>query len=84
MMGDQAHNVSLCAPDGTPYLTVTFDAPLFGVWSPAKKQTPFICIEPWYGRCDSEEFEGTLEEHEYGQCLEAGESYEASYFIKII
>lgn len=82
--GDQAHNVSLCAPDGTPYLTVTFDAPLFGVWSPAKKQAPFICIEPWYGRCDSEEFDGTLEEREYGQSLEAGESFEAVYFIKII
>ena len=27
--------VSLCDMEGNPYLTVTMDAPLFGVWSPA-------------------------------------------------
>ena len=81
--GNQAHKVSLCAPDGNPYLTVTFDAPLFGLWSPAKKNAPFICIEPWYGRCDSEEFAGTLEDREYGQELKVGEAFEVSYEIEI-
>lgn len=81
--GNQAQKVSLCMPDGSPYLTVKFDAPLFGLWSPAKKNAPFICIEPWYGRCDSEEFHGTLEEREYGQMLEAGEEFSASYNIII-
>lgn len=81
--GDQAHLVSLCKPDKTPYLTVKFDAPLFGLWSPAKKNAPFVCIEPWYGRCDSEEFAGTLEEREYGHSLEAGESFEVSFEITV-
>ncbi len=81
--GDQAHRVSLCKPDGKPYLTVSFDAPLFGLWSPAKKGAPFICIEPWYGRCDSEEFTGTLEEREYGHRLDAHENFEAEYDIVI-
>ena len=45
----QASVVSLCTPDKKPYLTVSFDAPLFGLWSPAGKGAPFICIEPWYG-----------------------------------
>ena len=81
--GDQAHQVSLCTPEGNPYLTVTFDAPLFGVWSPAKKNAPFICIEPWYGRCDSEQFTGTLEEREYGQSIEPGECFQKSYSIAI-
>lgn len=80
---DQAHKVSLCKPDGTPYLTVAFDAPLFGLWSPAKKNAPFICIEPWYGRCDSEEFAGTLDEREYGHTLEVGETFEAIYDISV-
>lgn len=79
--GNQAHRVSLCKPDGSAYLTVSFDAPLFGLWSPAKKGAPFICIEPWYGRCDSEEFIGTLEEREYGHCLAAHENFEAAYDI---
>ena len=50
----QAQEVALCYADGTPYLTVRMDAPLFGIWSPPKKNAPFICIEPWYGRCDCE------------------------------
>lgn len=79
--GGQAHVVSLCKPDKTPYLTVKFDAPLFGLWSPAKKNAPFVCIEPWYGRCDSEEFAGTLEQREYGHSLEVGESLEVSFEI---
>lgn len=79
----QAHKVSLCKPDGIPYLTVSFDAPLFGLWSPAKKNAPFICIEPWYGRCDSEEFAGTLEEREYGHTLEIGESFQAAFEIQV-
>ncbi len=81
--GGQAHQVSLCRPEGNPYLTVTFDAPLFGLWSPAKKNAPFICIEPWYGRCDSEDFTGTLEEREYGQELEIGEDFEVSFEITV-
>lgn len=81
--GGQAKKVSLCKPDGSPYLTVEFDAPLFGLWSPAKKNAPFICIEPWYGRCDAEEFGGTLEEREYGNVLEPGEEFAAEYRIVI-
>lgn len=82
--GGQVHRVSLCKPDGTPYLTVTFDAPLFGLWSPAKKNAPFICIEPWYGRCDSEAFTGTLEEREYGSSLAPHESFEAAFEIQVV
>lgn len=81
--GGQAHKVCLCKPDGMPYLTVTFDAPLFGLWSPAGKGAPFICIEPWYGRCDAEEFAGTLAQREYGHSLEAGEEFAADFSIEI-
>lgn len=80
---DQAHRVSLCDPDGEPYLTVRFDAPLFGVWSPAKKNAPFICIEPWYGRCDRETFEGDLSEREYGNALAPSETFYAEYTVTI-
>ena len=81
--GKQAKEVSLCDSEQNPYLTVSFDAPLFGLWSPAKKNAPFICIEPWYGRCDDENFTGTLEEREYGQQIEPGEQFETSYQIKV-
>lgn len=80
--GGQAHEVSLAGADKIPYLTVTFDAPLFGLWSPAKKNAPFVCIEPWYGRCDKERFDGMLSEREYGQTLRPGKHFEASYTIE--
>lgn len=79
----QAQKVSFVTPSGEAYLSVAFDAPLFGIWSPTGKHAPFICIEPWYGRCDREEFAGTLEEREWENALEPGEEFEASYQITI-
>lgn len=81
--GDQVHSVALARPDGTPYLTVEFDAPLFGVWSPPKKKAPFICIEPWYGRCDRETFDGDLSEREYGNRLAPSAEFYAEYTITV-
>lgn len=79
----QASKVSLCTPDKKPYLTVSFDAPLFGLWSPAGMGAPFICIEPWYGRCDRAGFAGELKDREYGNSLAQGEKFEKSYTIAI-
>lgn len=80
---DQAHRVSLVKPDGTDYLTVEFDAPLFGIWSPPRKQAPFICIEPWYGRCDRAGYEGEWKDREWMQALDAGEIFEAEYKVTV-
>ncbi len=62
-------------------ITVSFDVPLVGIWSPEKKNAPFVCIEPWYGRCDAEEFDGTLEERSWQNALEAGACFKRSYTI---
>ncbi|MDE6845355.1 MAG: aldose 1-epimerase family protein [Lachnospiraceae bacterium] len=80
---DQAHSVSLVKPDGTDYLTVEFDAPLFGIWSPPQKQAPFICIEPWYGRCDRAGYEGEWKDREWIQVLDAGEMFAADYKVTV-
>lgn len=79
----QTNMVSLCGKDKSPYLKVMMDAPLFGVWSPPGKKAPFVCIEPWYGRCDGEDFEGTLEERKWGNLIQPGETWSASYVIEI-
>ncbi len=80
---NQAQSVALAGPDGKAYLTVAFDAPLFGVWSPPGKNAPFICIEPWYGRCDSMDFTGDLKERAWEQELPAGDVFAAEYKITI-
>jgi len=79
----QAQKVSLCGPDKKPYVTVSFDAPLFGIWSVPGKTAPFVCIEPWYGRCDHKDFAGTLEQREWGNTLPAGDVFEVSYLIQV-
>lgn len=80
---DQAHSVALVKPNGEAYLTVTFDAPLFGIWSPPKKNAPFICIEPWYGRCDRAGYAGDWRDREWMQALNAGETFAADYRVTV-
>lgn len=78
----QTNKVSLLDKEKNPYVSVTFDTPLFGIWSPAQKNAPFICIEPWYGRCDSSDFNGTLEEREYSNQLQGRKTFEADYLME--
>lgn len=39
----QAHRVSLVNPEGRVYLSVAFEAPLFGIWSPPRKKCT-LCL----------------------------------------
>lgn len=79
--GKQTSTVALIDKEGIPYVTINFDTPLFALWSPEGKDAPFVCIEPWYGRCDADDFEGSLEERAYENALDAGGSFEAEYQI---
>ena len=81
--GGQADRVTLLDGEGREVLAVSFDAPLFGLWSPVGKSAPFVCIEPWYGRCDRVGFSGELTEREYGNALAPGETFAVSYQIEI-
>lgn len=79
----QVRKVSLVDPENVPYITVSFQAPVVGIWSPEGKEAPFVCIEPWYGRCDRETFEGTLKDREWSNKLEPSAVFERSYEIKV-
>ena len=65
------------------YLTMKFQAPLFGIWSPTKKNAPFVCIEPWYGRCDAADFNGDITEREWSNSLDISEKWYKEYEIII-
>ena len=78
----QADEISLVNPEGNAYLTVNFDTPLVGIWSPAGKHAPFICIEPWCGRTDSTDFAGELAEREYGNTLEPEGEFVRAYTVR--
>lgn len=78
----QASVVSLCDSDKNAYVTMRFSSPLFGLWS--KPGAPFVCIEPWYGRCDRNDFTGDFSEKDHIINLPAGETFCAEYEIEFI
>lgn len=79
----QVHEVTLCDRRRKPYLTLAYEAPVVGLWSPPGKNAPFVCIEPWYGRCDSVGYEGAYAGKEWMQHLQPGETFQASYLIRV-
>lgn len=79
----QVHEVALQRVDGTPWLRVIFDAPVVGIWSPPGKVAPFICIEPWYGRCDRAGYEGEYKDKDWMNRLAPGEKFSSIYTIEI-
>lgn len=79
----QVHSVALCDDSYEPFVEVSFDAPVVGIWSPYKENCPFVCIEPWYGRCDRVGFDGELCDKEWMNKLELGESATYQYTITI-
>lgn len=79
----QVKEVNMFREDGTPWLSVFFDAPVIGIWSPPGKTAPFICIEPWYGRCDRAGYEGEYKDKDWMNVLAPGEKFESVYTIAI-
>lgn len=79
----QVDKVELLTVDKKPYLTVAFDAPLVGLWTPPGKHAPFICIEPWYGRCDRVDFFDDISLKDHINRLPAGESFDVKYTITV-
>lgn len=78
----QAREVSLVDANGQAYVTVSFDAPVFGIWAPSK-DAPFVCIEPWYGVSDREDFGKDLRKRKWSRSLEPGEVFEGGYTISL-
>lgn len=83
MQDSQIGKVTLHRTDGSPWLSLSFDAPVVGIWSPPTKNAPFICLEPWYGRCDRAGYEGDYREKDWINRLGPGEEFESVYTIEI-
>lgn len=78
----QIEEVWLCRKNGTPYVGVKAeDFPNFGIWS--VKDAPFVCLEPWMGRCDNIGFNQELSQKENVNRARAGESFQKEYQIVI-
>lgn len=83
LQDSQIGRVTLHRNDGTPWLSLKFAAPVVGLWSPPTKNAPFICIEPWYGRCDRAGYTGDYRQKDWVNRLEPGKEFEGIYTIEI-
>ena len=83
LQDSQLKRVTLHRTDGTPWLSLGFTAPVVGLWSPPCKNAPFICIEPWYGRCDRAGYEGDYRDKDWINRLAPGETFGSVYTIEI-
>lgn len=83
LQDSQIGRVDMMRADGTPWLSLSFDAPVVGIWSPPGKVAPFICIEPWYGRCDRAGYEGEYCDKDWMNSLEPGGKFSSVYTIGI-
>lgn len=80
--GAQVSSVSLLT-EGKPYVTVLCDNfPYLGIWT-IEKTHLFVCLEPWYGLCDTLGFTGELKERKGINRLQPGETWQRQYSIRI-
>lgn len=78
--GGQIQWVALSLPDGSPYIALeSKDFPNFGIWS--KPGAPYVCLEPWCGRCDNQGFDKDISEKPGIIALASGETFEKAYDI---
>lgn len=84
IIGDsQVCRVDLVSTTGLRCVSLEFDTPLVGLWAPSAKDVPFVCIEPWYGRCDRVGFTGEFSERDCVNFLSPGQVFRASYTITV-
>lgn len=76
----QVDEVWLCHKDGTPYVGVKCEGfPNFGIWS--VKDSGFVCLEPWMGRCDESGYDSEISEKKNVNLVKAGEKFKKDYTI---
>ena len=57
--------------------------PYLGIWTIPDKKAPFVCIEPWMGHADYEDFHGDFTQKEGVLSLDTGEAFHCTYSIQI-
>ena len=73
--------VGLCDSGKKEYVRLEADCPVWGIWSVPDSNAGYICMEPWWGICDSKDYDGTLQERPYTNMVAAGQSCGAAFKI---
>lgn len=66
--------VSLLDAKGKEYVrTEAPSCPVWGIWSMPTSDAPYVCIEPWWGCCDKDGYQGELKDRPYTNRVKPGE-----------
>lgn len=75
--------ISLKSKNHNKILSMDFSGfPYIAVWSPASG-APFVCIEPWYGHADYNDFNNELKDKSGIEKLEISETFTSHYTVFI-
>ncbi len=80
---NQIRRVTLHDKQKRPIVTVESEAPVTLIWSPYGIKAPFLCVEPWYGLCDHEDYNGEFANRPYTNIAPAGNSWKGGYTITL-
>lgn len=78
----QVEEAWLCRADRTPVVGMrSVGFPNYGIWS--VKGAPFVCLEPWAGRCDDRGFDRDFSQKENVNVVEPAGTFSKAYQILV-
>lgn len=83
-LNQEETTVLLSTPEDDHGVSVTVNnADYVGIWSKYPENSPFVCIEPWWGLADNVKSTGKLSDKGNIHVLEENQSFEGSYDITV-
>lgn len=81
--GLNSKSISLKSTKSSKGVTMNFQGfPWFGIWS-KPTGAPFVCLEPWFGHSDFNDFNGELYEKDAIEKLEVGSEFSCTFSITV-
>ena len=79
----KSNKISLKSRKSDKSITMDFSGfPYLGLWT-KPTGAPFVCIEPWFGHADYEDFNGDFKDKEGINKLAVGERFKAAYLVTV-
>jgi len=76
----KSDEITVCSRKTSKSITLMAKGfPFWGIWTPSKGGAPLICIEPWHGHADFEDFAGNISEKDGIRKLAPEQTFDAGY-----
>ena len=76
----KSDEITICSKKSSKSITLQAKGfPFMGIWTPSQGGAPLLCIEPWQGHADFEDFSGDITQKDGIHKIEVGQSYGTNY-----